>query len=93
MKSRDGKRQRHGESQKRKSMKRKSEKFRRKGRTVAKHCVFPMFCGSGGSKSMLAKAAGAEPSGQVKDDKVHAVVGLSAFPNQNAKSTTRAHQI
>ena len=26
---------------------------------------FPMFCGSGGSKSRLAKAAGAEPSGQM----------------------------
>ena len=30
----------------------------RKGRKVAKHCVFPMICGSGGSKSRLAKAAG-----------------------------------
>ena len=25
-----------------------------KGRKVAKHCIFPMFCGSGGSKSRLA---------------------------------------
>ena len=25
--------------------------------------VFPMFCGSGGSKGRLAKAAGAEPAG------------------------------
>ena len=32
-----------------------------KGRKVAIHCVFPMICGSGGSKSRLAKAAGAEP--------------------------------
>ena len=31
----------------------------RKGRKVTKHCVFPMSCGSGGSKSKLAKAAGA----------------------------------
>ena len=31
----------------------------RKGRKVAKRCVFPMFCGSGGSKSRHAKAAGA----------------------------------
>jgi len=49
--------------------KRKSEKKEdagaRKGRKVAKHCVFPMICGSGGSKSRLAKAAGAEPSGQM----------------------------
>ena len=34
-----------------------------KGRKVAKQGVFPMFCGSGGSKSRLAKAAGAEPDG------------------------------
>ena len=34
-----------------------------------------MICGSGGSKSRLAKAAGAEPSGQMRDEKVHAVVG------------------
>ena len=33
----------------------------RKGRKVAKHCVFTMFCGSGGSKNRLDKAAGAEP--------------------------------
>jgi len=33
----------------------------RKGRKVAKHCVFPMICGSGGSKSRLAKAAGMIP--------------------------------
>ena len=29
----------------------------RKGRKVAKHYVFPMICGSGGSKSRLATAA------------------------------------
>ena len=38
----------------------------RKGREVAIHCVFPMICGSGWSKSRLAKAAGAEPPGQMK---------------------------
>ena len=38
----------------------------RKGRKVAKPCVFPMFCGSGGSKGRLAKAAGAETSGQMR---------------------------
>ena len=34
-------------------------------KVVAIHCVFPMICGSGGSKSRLAKAAGAEPCGQI----------------------------
>ena len=38
----------------------KEEAGARKGREVAIHCVFPMICGSGGSKSRLAKAAGAE---------------------------------
>ena len=33
-----------------------------------------MICGSGGSKCRLAKAAGAEPAGQMSDEKLHAVV-------------------
>ena len=33
----------------------------RKGRKVAKDSVFPLFCGLGGSKSRLAKAAGSWP--------------------------------
>ena len=41
----------------------------RKDRKVAIHCVFPMICGSGGSKSRLAKAAGAEPAGQMRHEK------------------------
>ena len=56
-------------------------------RKVAKHCVFPMICGTGGSKSRLAKAAGAEPSGQMRDEKVHAVVARSTFRCQNVQST------
>ena len=45
---------------------------------VAIHCVFPMICGSGGSKSRLAEAAGAEPAGreahfEVKMYKTHQV--------------------
>ena len=56
------------------SEKRKSQKKAPKGREIAKHSVFPMVCGSGASKSRLAKAAGAEPSGQMRDEKLHAVV-------------------
>ena len=59
----------------------------RKGRKVAKHCVFPMICGSGGSKSRLAKAAGAEPAGQRSDEKLHAVVARSTFPSENVQNT------
>ena len=50
-----------------------------------KHCVFPMICGSGGSKSRLAKAAGAEPAGHRSDEKLHAVVARSTFPSQKCK--------
>ena len=52
---------------------------RRETLKVAKHCVFPMICGSGGSKSKLAKAAGAETSGEMRDEKLHAVVARSRF--------------
>ena len=58
----------------------------RKSRKVTTHCVFPMIWGSGGSKSNLAKAAGAEPAGQMRDEKLHAVVARSTFPSQNAQS-------
>ena len=46
---------------------------------------FPMIVGSGGSKSRLAKAAGAEPSGQMRDEKLHAVVARSTFASEKAK--------
>ena len=49
-----------------------------------------MIWGSGGSKSSLAKAAGAEPAGQMRDEKVHAVVARSAFASQNVQSTPRS---
>ena len=57
----------------------------RKGREVAKHCVFPVFCGSRGSKGRLAKAAGAEVAGQMRHEKLHAVVARSTFGSQKTK--------
>ena len=51
---------------------------------------FPMICGSGGSTSRLAKAAGAEPAGQMRHEKVHAVVAQSTFPSQNGQNTRGA---
>ena len=47
-----------------------------------------MICGSGGSKSRLAKAAGAEPAGQMRDEKLHAVVARSTFRSQNVQNTS-----
>ena len=52
---------RDGESQK------KEDAGARNGREVAIHCVFPMICGSGGSERDLAKGAGAESAGQMRD--------------------------
>ena len=92
MKSRDGKSRREKRRvEERRSEKKKSQKKEdegaRKGRQVAKHCVFPMICGSGGSKSRLAKAAGAGPSGPMRDEKLHAVVARSTFRSENVQST------
>ena len=46
-----------------------------------------MIWGSTGSKSRLAKAAGAEPAGQMRDEKLHAVVARSTFGSQNVQNT------
>ena len=75
------KKQRWEESEKRKkeekrSKKRKSQNGAHKGRKVAKHCVFP------------AKAAGAEPSGQMRDEKLHAIAAQNTLPSQNAQSAS-----
>ena len=47
------------------------EKVGKSRNTVFFH-VSPVFCGSGGSKSRLAKAAGAEVAGQMRHEKLHA---------------------
>ena len=44
------------------------ERIKKSKEKSRKHCVFPMFCGFGGSKSRLAKATGAEPSGKMRWD-------------------------
>ena len=95
MKSRDGKGQREEKSRREKSRREKIREEKEseedagapKGRKAAKHCAFPMTCGSGGSKSRLAKAAGAEPAGQMRDEKLHAAVARSTFPIQNVQNT------
>ena len=90
-------RQRWEESEKRREEERRSEKRKSqkkedagagKGGKAAKHRIFPLICGSGGSKSRLAKAAGAEPSGEMRNEKVHAVVARSTFRSQNAPHLT-----
>ena len=93
MKSRGGKSQRREEKkkedQRRERVRRKRMQVREKvekSRNTVFFIVFPMFWGSGGSKSRLAKAAGAEPPGEMRDEKVHGAVARSTVRNQNAKS-------
>ena len=86
MKSRGGKSQRREEpkreDQRRESLRRKKIQEPEKVGKLRLTVFFPMICHSGGSKSRLAKAAGAEPSGQMRDEKLHAVVAGSKFPSQ-----------
>ena len=65
-----------GKSRKRESKKKEGQSAR-KARKVAKRCVLPMFWASGGSKRRLPKAAGAEPCGGMRDQKLHAAVARS----------------
>ena len=78
------------EDQKRESLRRKKIQVREKAgksRNIVFYIVLPMICGSGGSKSRLAKAAGAEPAGQMRDEKLHAVVARSTCASEKAKNT------
>ena len=67
---------------------RKEDAGARKGSKVAKHYVFPMSCVSGGSTSSLVKAVGAERSGQMRDEKLYAVVVRSTYRSQKCKKLT-----
>ena len=72
----------------REKIRRKKMQMREKVGKLRNTVFFPMICGSGGSKSRLAKAAGAEPAGQMRDEKLHAVVARSTFPSQNVQNTS-----
>ena len=89
-KRREEKRRRKKKEDQRRESQKKEDPGARKGSKVAKHCVFPMICGSGGLKSRLAKAAGAEPSGQMRDEKLHALVARSTFASEKV---TKNHHI
>ena len=91
MKSRDGKSKRR-EAKNKKDQRRESQKEEGAGAwkcsNIAKHCIFPMLCGTRGSASRLAKAAGAEPAGQMRDEELHTIVARSKFPSQKAQKNT-----
>ena len=74
----------------RRSERRKSEKKedagRQRGRKVAIHCVFTSISSSGGSRSRLGKAAGAEPCGQMRDEKIARRCGAKHFSKPKNKN-------
>ena len=72
-------------SEKRKSQK-KEDAGARKGRKVAKVFI-QWFEAPEGRKVGLLKRRGAEPAGQMRDEKSHAVVGRSTFRSQNVQNT------
>ena len=80
------------QSEKKKSQK-KEDAGARKCREVAKHFVFTTFCGSSGLKCGRAKAAGAEPSGEMRDEKLHANVARSTFQSQNCEKLFRSEHL
>ena len=61
------------EYQRRERVRRNTIKVREKVEKSRNIVFFQMLCGSGGSKSRLAKAAGAEPSAEMKNENLHAL--------------------
>ena len=60
------------------------ERRRRSRNTVCFHNA----CGSGGSKSKFAKAAGSEPAGEMRNEKLLADVGRNTFGSENVQRTS-----
>ena len=79
------------EKSRRERVRRKKMQTREKVGKWRNTVFFPMICGSGGSKSRLAKAPGAEPAGQMRDEKLHTVVARSTFRSQNVQNTASDH--
>ena len=75
-------------SEKGKSQKKEDAGARKVGKSRLT-VFFPLICGSGESTSRLAKAAGAEPCGRMRDEKLHAAVARSTCPTQ--KCTKKPH--
>ena len=71
----------------RERVRRKKTQMREKVGKSRNTVFFPMICGSEGSKSRLAKAAGAESAGQTRDEKLHAVVARSTFRSEHVQNT------
>ena len=72
----------------RERVRRKKMQMREKAGKSRNTVFFQWFGALEGRKSRLAKAAGAEPAGQRRDEHLHAVVARSTFPSQNVQNTT-----
>ena len=76
------------EDQRRERVRGKKMQVREKVQKSQFTMFFQWFVAPEGRKSRLAKAAGAEPSGQMRNEKLHAVVARSTFGSQNAHNTS-----
>ena len=72
----------------RKKSRRKKMQMRERVGKSRNTVFFQWFRGSGGSKSRFAKAAGAEPADQMRDEKLHAVVARSTFRSEKVQNTS-----
>ena len=91
MKSRDGQRQREENSRReqirrRERVRRKKMQMREKVGKSRNTVFFQWFVAPEGRK-VGSQAAGAEPSGQMRDEQLHAVVARSTFWSQNVQNT------
>ena len=84
---REEKRREEKKEAKKKRPQKKEDPGARNGRKVAKNCFFQWFVAPEGRKVGSLKAAGAEPAGQMRDEKLRAVLARSTFLSQNAQST------
>ena len=75
------------EKSRRERARRKKMQMREKVGKSRNTVFFQWFVAPEGRKR-LAKAAGAEPAGQMRDEKLHAVVARSTFPSQNVQNTS-----
>ena len=85
MKSTGGKSQRREEKRRRKKIREEKESEKRRCRCVKRKKSRKSLRFS---DDFCAKAAGAEPAGQMRDEQLHAVVARSTFRSQNVQNTT-----
>ena len=83
------KKQSAGRRVRREKIRRKKMQVREKVGKSRNTVFFRGFVAPGGLKSRLAKAAGAETSGEMRDEKLHTVVARSTFPSQNVQNNTK----